>query len=133
MIPNVAILTKEITETSHPNRTYKVEFETTNRINGYADGLNAIKQAIYLMLSTERYTSVIYSWDYGVELIDLIGKPMPYVMADLPRRIKEALTQDNRIDDVVNFEFERKGKKLHATFTVVTNLGNIPSELEVEV
>ena len=68
-----------------------------------------------------------------MELVDLIGKPMPYVMSELPRRIQEALTQDDRIDDVVDFEFEQHGKKLHTTFTVVTNVGNIPTELEVEV
>ena len=133
MIPNVDILMEQITETSYPSKTYKVEFETLNQINGFSDDLDAIKQAIYLILSTERYAHIIYSWDYGVELIDLIGKPIPYVMSELPRRIKEALIQDNRIKDVVDFEFERQGKKLHTTFTVVTNLGNIPSELEVEV
>lgn len=133
MIPNVDILMEEITEASYPSRTYKAEFEPIDRINGYTDDLEAIKQAIYLILSTERYAYIIYSWDYGVELVDLIGKPMPYVMSELPRRITEALTQDNRIKNVVDFEFERKGKKLHTTFTVVTNLGNISSELEVEV
>lgn len=103
------------------------------RISGYVDDVDAVKQAIYLILNTERYKHLIYSWDYGVELLDLFGKPMPYVMSELPRRIKEALTQDNRIDDVKDFEFEQHGNKLHTTFTVVSNVGNIPTELEVEV
>ena len=133
MIPTINLLAEEITEINHPNKTYKAEFKSESRIKGFVDDLEALKQAIHLILSTERYAYIIYSWDYGVELVDLIGKPMPYVMSELPRRIKEALTQDNRIDDVVNFEFERNGKKLHVTFTVVTNIGNIPSELEVEV
>ena len=132
MIPNISILTEEITERKHPNKTYKVNIDK-NRINGYTDDLDAVVQAVYLILSTERYQYIIYSWDYGVELVDLIGKPMPYVMAELPRRITEALTQDNRIDDVVNFEFEIKGKRLHVKFTVVSNIGNIPTELEVDV
>lgn len=135
MIPNIEILTQKITETKYPNRTYKVVVLDTqdDRINGYTDGLDAIKQAIYLILSTERYQHIIYSWDYGVELLDLIGKPMPYVIAELPRRIKEALTQDNRITDVVDFEFTPTHNKLHTTFTVVTNVGNISTELEVEI
>ena len=132
MIPSIDILTQEITEPVYSSRTYKINIDL-DRIDGYTDDLQAVIQAIYLILSTERYRHIIYSWDYGVELIDLIGKPMPYVMSELPRRIKEALTQDNRIEDVVDFEFERKGKKLHTTFTVVTNVGNISSELEVEV
>lgn len=132
MIPNIGILDLEITETMYPNRTYKVVVDK-NRINGYTDDLDAVIQTIYLILSTERYQHVIYSWDYGVELLDLIGKPMSYVMAELPRRIKEALITDDRIEDVVDFKFERKGKQLHTTFTVKTKLGNIPTDLEVVV
>ena len=132
MIPSINILTTEITETTYPNKTYKVEVDK-NRINGYAEGLDSVEQAVNFILSTERYKYIIYSWDYGVELYDLIGKPVTYVMSELPRRITEALTQDNRIDDVTDFEFKKRGKKLSVTFTVVTNMGNIPTALEVEI
>ena len=135
MIPNISILQMEITETKHPTKTYKIVFgnDGKDRISGYADDLDSVIQAVYLILSTERYKFNIYSWDYGVELLDLIGKPMPYVIADLPRRIKEALTTDDRIKDVVDFKFEQNGQKLHATFTVVSKIGNISTELEVAV
>lgn len=140
MIPNIEVLTEEVTEPVYPDKTYKVvvnKDETdeakNDRISGYTDELDAITQAIRLILSTERYEYVIYSWDYGVELVDLIGKPMPYVMSEVPRRITEALTQDDRIEDVKDFEFETSGKKLHVTFTVVSTIGNIPTELEVDV
>ena len=142
MIPDIKLLTQEITKANYPTRTYKIEVrydpeetldEIDDRINGYTDDADAIKQAIYLILSTERYKHIIYSWDYGVELLDLYGKPMPYVMAELPRRITEALTQDNRIKDCKDFEFTKNGKQLLTTFTVVTNAGDIPTELEVEV
>ncbi len=132
MIPNINILTEEITETKYPNRTYKIEIEA-NRINGYTDEVDALKQAIYLILSVERYQHIIYSWDYGVELLELFGKPMTYVIAELPRRIKEALTQDNRIDDVTDFEFEHKGKRLHTTFNVVSNEATFSVNLEVDI
>ena len=141
MIPNINILMEEITDVNYPSRTHKIvidkkqidNHDRQDRINGYTDNLEAIKQAIYLILSTERYAFIIYSWDYGVELVDLFGKPMTYVMSELPRRITEALTQDERIKNVVDFEFERHGNKLHTTFTVVTTAGNIPTELEVAV
>jgi phage baseplate assembly protein W len=132
MIPTINILTQEITDTVYPNRTYNVEIER-GRIYGYVDDLEAVKQSIYFILSSERYQHIIYSWDYGVELLDLIGKPMPYIMSEIPRRIKEALTQDNRILDVVDFQFKKNRNKLHTTFTVITNVGNISTELEVEV
>ena len=132
MIPSINILTEEITEPTYPNRTYNLKLEN-ERVSGEIDGLDAVKQAVELILLTERYTCPIYSWDYGVELIDLIGKPMPYVMSELPRRITEALTQDDRINNVTNFEFEIHGKILTVSFTVITNLGNISTALEVEV
>lgn len=136
MIPNVDLLIEEITETEYATNTYRivqVGNSSDSRIDGYVDDLESIKQAIHLILSTERYEHIIYSWNYGVELIDLFGQPLPYVISELERRITEALTQDSRIDDVTDFEFEKIGKRLHATFTVVTTVGDIPTDLEVEV
>lgn len=136
MIPNIDLLIEEITETEYATNTYrvvKVDDPSNSRIDGYVDDMEAIKQTIQLILSTERYEHIIYSWDYGVELIDLFGQPLPYVISELERRITEALTQDNRIEDVTDFKFEKIGKRLHTTFTVVTTVGNIPTDLEVEV
>lgn len=113
--------------------TMTTELQGKDRLLGYIDGLDAVIQAIYLILSTERYQHIIYSWDYGVELLDLYGKPIGYVVAELPRRITEALTQDDRIESVDDFEFEKNGKKLSTKFTVKTNVGNISTVLEVGV
>ena len=132
MIPNISLLQEEITDIDHSNQTYKIDLNS-NRIDGFIDDLAAVKQAIYLILSTERYEHNIYSWDYGVELIDLYGKPLPYVMSELKRRITEALTQDDRIENVIDFEFDKQGKKLHVTFKVVTTTENISIGLEVDV
>ncbi len=135
MIPTIDLLTQEIEEVKFEGRTYKVEVlnEGEDRINGFIDELESIKQAIYLILSTERYKYIIYSWDYGVELVDLIGKPIPYCMAEIPRRVKEALLVDNRIENVTDFQFEHIGKTLHTTFTVVTNVGKVETRLEVDI
>ena len=136
MIPNINILMTDIQEVEYPSRTYKIEVknsEDDDRINGYTDDLKAIQQAIYLILNTERYQHPIYSWDYGVELVDLMGKPMSYVISEIPRRITEALTQDSRITNVRDFEFEKNKSKLKVTFVVETTLGNVPTDLEVNV
>jgi hypothetical protein len=113
--------------------TLSTDIADMDRISGFIDDLDSVVQAVYLILSTERYEFIIYSWDYGVELLDLYGKPMPYVMAELPNRIKEALTQDDRIEDVIDFEFIRNGRELRTTFTIVTNIGSISTALEVKV
>ena len=142
MIPNIDILTSPIEARGYADRTYKAVFSNVNfnkndvyknRINGYTDDLDALKQTIYLILNTERYKFPIYSWDYGVELYNLFGKPMPYVLSELPRRIKDALLVDNRITDVTDFEFEQNGKKLLVKFTVISTIGNISSEVEVTI
>lgn len=136
MIPNVKILMTDIEEIEHPSRTYKIEVrnsEDNDRINGYTDDLKAIQQAIYLILNTERYKYPIYSWDYGVELVDLMGKPIPYVISEIPRRITEALTQDSRITNVRDFEFEKNKSKLYVTFVVETTLGDVSADLEVNI
>jgi len=84
----------------------------SERIIGQCDDVEAIKQAIYNILNTERYQYIIFSWDYGVELKDLFGKPIDYVMPEVERRITEALVQDDRIDSCDSFEFEKKWKKI---------------------
>ena len=97
------------------------------------DDVEAIKQAIYNILNTERYQYIIFSWDYGVELKDLFGKPIDYVMPEVERRITEALVQDDRIDSCDSFEFEKKGRKLLVTFVAHTKFGSVPAQKEVDV
>ncbi len=110
-----------------------MDVDDMDRIQGYIDDIEAVIQTVYTILMTERYKHLIYSWDWGIELFDLFGKPMPYVMSVLPGRITDALKVDNRIEDVTDFEFDVKGKKLHTTFTVVTNVGNVSTAMEVAV
>ena len=53
-----------------PTYTYKMKSDS-NRIQGHTDSLDAMKQAIFKILSTERYQHQMYSWNYGVEFLDL--------------------------------------------------------------
>lgn len=112
--------------------TYKMDIDG-ERIVGNADDIEAIKQACYKVLNTERYRFVIYSWNYGVELADLFGKPMPYVIPEIPRRITEALVQDDRVISVENFDISYKGGSVLAKFTVNTTAGSFEMEKEVAV
>lgn len=122
------------TKATYPNKTYKMHIDD-NRIQGtITQDLEAVKQAVYKILNTERYKHVIYSWDYGVELADLFGKPMPYVLPEIPRRITEALTQDDRIDDVTDFDISyTKDGAVSVKFTVVSVYGDLAEEVMVSV
>ena len=132
MIPTAQILTEPIEDIIYPTETYKI-LTDENRIKGHTNDLDAVIQTIYLILNTERYKYIIYSWDYGVELVDLFGKPMPFVISEVERRIREALLQDDRITAVTNFEFEKSGKNLNVKFEVLTDAGKIQVEKEVAV
>lgn len=129
MIPSTtAFLEQDFEITEQPTHTYKMNLES-NLIRGYTDGQEAMKQAIYKILNTERYQYVMYSWNYGIELLDLYGEPVSYVCPELERRITEALTWDDRIQSVDNFEFNisKKGEIL-VTFTVHTVFGDVVAE-----
>ena len=115
-----------------PSLTFKI-LTDKKRIIGKCDNLEAIKQAVYLMLNIERYNYIVYSENYAVELMDLIGQPIPYVLPELKRRITECLTQDDRITAVDNFEFEVNKNAVHCTFTVHSDMGSFESESVVEV
>ena len=108
-----------------PSHTYDVDFRTDSQIIGYADKLRAMEQAIYKIINTERYQYIIYSWNYGIELQDLFGQPIPYVYAELQRRIEEALLNDDRITKVYNFEFSNNGGDVMTEFDVDTIYGTL--------
>ena len=98
---------------------------------GMIDGLAAVRQAVYLILNTERYDFLIFSWDYGIEMNSLIGREKEYVYPEVRRRITEALMQDDRIKEVTNFEFTNKKGKIAVSFTVHCIFGDFSAEKEV--
>ena len=115
-----------------PSYTYKLDIDK-GRIKGMTDEADAMLQAVYLILSVERYQCPIYSYNYGVELADLIGQPKDYVMSEAKRRITEALTQDDRIESVDEWAFETTKNSVIVTFVVHTIFGDIETTKEVAV
>jgi hypothetical protein len=133
MIPVVSdLFSQSITERVLPSKDYALDIEA-GRVNGTVEGLEEVKQAIYFILNTERYEYLIYPWEYGVEFSDLIGREHSFVVPEIERRIVDALTQDDRISGVSDFEFERIKNGLHVTFTVATSFGAVKSEVNVNV
>lgn len=122
MIPVVDDELLTLEDETQPSLTYALDAEN-GRIRGKVDGLEAVKQAVYLALSTERFAYLIYSWNYGAELDGFIGQPKEYVLSEIKRRISDALLQDDRITAVDNFKFETKKNTVHVTFTVHSVFG----------
>ena len=129
-IEDVSIINFNVRQ--EPSKTFKLNIEKS-KIDGICDDVEALKQTIFLILNTERYQHLIYSWNYGVELNDLIGEPISFVIPELERRIKEALIQDDRVENVDNFEFQNVKGKVQCRFSVHTKYGNIKAEKVVSV
>lgn len=129
MIPKAAIDVEIISvENAETNRTYKI---VDNKIQGFVDGLEALKQAIYKVLNTERYEYPIYSFNYGIELESLIGKDRAYVQIELKRRIRECLLRDERITEVDDFRFTIAGDAMLCAFGVHSVYGVLELQKEV--
>lgn len=133
MIPqNGDDLRQDFVFTTLPSRTLKMDHDWKT-ITGTIDQIQAVEQAVFLILTTERYQWLIFSWDYGVELQNLIGKDPEYCIPEIERRIREALLQDDRITAVQDFQFEINKKQVLTTFTVVSIFGEINVEKVVEI
>ena len=102
-----------------------------HRLSGMCDGYQAVKQAIEVMLSVERFYWQIYSPRFGMEWKGLVGQMPGYVAAELHKRVREALSIDNRILGVSQFTYTNQEDKLTAHFTVETVFGDVEQEWTV--
>ena len=134
MIPtNTILLNTEFEYVSQPDYTYKLNVDA-ERVAGYVEGLKAYEQAIYKILNTERYDYIIYSRNYGIELKDLFGQPIPYVIPELERRITEAVMAYDLTERVDSFEFDTdKIGVVHVAFKATSIYGSVNIEFNVEV
>ena len=116
-----------------PTKTYQLDLEGRRLGRRTCDGVEAINQAIYLILSVERFDWKIYSYDYGVELDELVGKRRGYVEADIARRLHEALMQDDRITGTRDYAFQFDRENVSVTFTADTIFGPLPIERRYQI
>lgn len=102
-----------------PSLDWRIDLEK-NIISGNIDETESVRQAVYMILSTERYTKPIYTWNYGIETYDLYQSNKTYIIPQLQSRIMDALYQDDRIQEVSNFKFDVRGSVYHVSFDVRT-------------
>lgn len=114
-----------------PSRTYRLQ---NGRIAGWIDELAAMRQAIEKVLHTERFTWLIYTDNYGVELKNLLGEELDLVMAEMERIVREALSVDERIIEIESFQVTQESRDtLLVSFFVTTIFGSIQMEQEVGI
>ncbi len=110
------------------NRTYGMDMEH-KRIVGMVDGEEALKQSIWKMLSTERFKHLIYSDNYGSEIIDRAMDTElteEFLESDIPELVKDALLIDDRIIEVTDISWNWIGRdSVLISCTVGTIYGDV--------
>lgn len=134
MIPSTTgFLDQDFETGEQPSKNYKMDLKGSS-VRNFCDGLEAMKQTAFRILNTERYRYIIYPWWYGIETLDLYGEPATYVCPELERRITEALSVDERITGVTDFEHDISVKGVvHTNFTVKTIYGDMKAEKGVNI
>ena len=137
MIPDTLPTIQETAQTSAttfeiaPTQTYRLDF-VNKRIIGRVDRSDALMQAVKKIFSTDKYAYEIYDWYYGNELLKLIGQPYDYIVAQIPRIVKEALLVDDRIIGVTDFTFEKTSiDSMTVTFLIHSVYSKLTYVLEV--
>lgn len=128
----MAELTTSLTlrEQAFESSTYHLSYE---KIEGFVDGLEALKQANRKRLTTEQFEHPIYSFQYGIDWKSLLGEEQAYVRAEMARMIRESLLQDDRNKEVDGFQFSFSGDTCLCEFRVASIYGDYDEEQEVTV
>ena len=105
-----------------------------SRITTHIDGLEAMEQTVRHILMTERYRYNIYPPWYGVELEKYHEKDFAYFKATIHQTLLDALTTDDRIDNVtINQIVQHDIDAAGVDFVVHTNIGNIAFNAQIGV
>jgi len=111
-------------------RTFRLD-EESGIVRGLADGQEAARQAMRLILHTERFRYEIYSFRYGTELEGLAGKGDSFLFPEIKRRVTEALLTDDRVSATSDFIFKRIRTRVAVRFIAHTIFGDIEQVLEL--
>ncbi|PRS29939.1 DUF2634 domain-containing protein [Bacillus pumilus] len=114
-----------------PSTTYRIDFETGRLTNEKINGLDAIRQFVYMALRTERYSHAVYSHDVGCEVQEAVSDEEStdeYKEMEIPRLIEEALLVNERIESVQDFQITKEGAAFKVIFEVVTDEGTLEIE-----
>lgn len=114
-----------------PDVTYRLN---EKNVSGKIDKLEAMKQAVYHIIMTERYSNPIYDLNYGIELQQYIGKDFGFLVAGIQETLRDALLQDDRITDVIVTDISKSTEQKNSClvqFEVYTIYGNYTEEMNV--
>lgn len=105
----------------------------TNRLRGRGDNYEAVRQAVEVIVSVERFKWQIYTPNFGTDYDGLLGTEPGYAASELRRRLEDAFLPDSRILGVKDYAYTFEDGNLAVTFTAATVFGDVPGSLEVQL
>lgn len=129
--------TEEIEETEEEEewypREYDLDFKTGKLTGKIAEGARAIAVWAYLAIKIARYEFFQYSWDYGSEFYDLIGRTYSdeYIESEVERIVTDCLEVNPYINGIEDLVIEKSDEILKIKFTILTDYGE--EEVDIKV
>ena len=122
----------EQTQENKIPKEYEIDFKTGQLTGRIVEGVEAIKVWIWLVLQTPRYRYYIYSWDYGNEFEELIGRGYSeeYINAEAQRMTEDCLLVNEYIESITDFSVGMENDQLTISFTANTIYGTIQFDNE---
>ena len=107
-------------------REYGIDFAKGQLTGKIVEGKEAIKIWIWNCLQTQRFRYPIYSWDYGADMEQYIGRAVSkeFLQTDCENEIRSALLVNPYISDITDFEVDRKDQ-MFVSFRAVTKFGEV--------
>lgn len=105
----------------------------TRRLRGRGDNWEAVRQAVEVIVSVERFHWQIYTPNFGTDLEGLVGNEPGYVASELQRRLADAFLPDSRILGIADFSYAFQDSVLTAQVAVNTVFGPVHTEMEVRL
>lgn len=133
MLPQANIdLSMGIVFQDQPSLTWIVD-PVTNRLRGRGDNWEAVRQAVEVIVSVERFKWQIYTPNFGTDYDGLMGTDPGYAASELRRRLEDAFLPDNRILGIRDYSYSFKDVSLTVTFTALTVFGDVTGSMEVKL
>lgn len=132
IIPQSDIDIQEVEFVTQPTLTFWRD-PKTNRLQGTAEGLKAMTQAVEVILNVERFYWQIYTPYTGMQWEGLIGQDPGYVASEMQRRMADAFSADPRIIGIDSFNYTVEGDSLTANVAVSTVYGPVSTQREVQI
>lgn len=104
-----------------------------DRMRGTRNKLEAVVQSVKKRLDTEADVYEIYSENYGLKTLDLVGKDADYAALTLKRRIEESLKFDKRVLNITFIESTVQERVIALSFEIICIYGSFEIERSFKI